>query len=61
MKFSSGRMALLLVMLLALLTPSHLQAKKLFQKAAKRQLKHYLVEVCDWIESKPRSSLSPAD
>ena len=51
MKRSSGRMALLLVMLLAVLMPGQLQAKKLFQKAAKRQLKHYLVEVCDWIES----------
>ena len=48
--FSAGRV-LLLVLLLAVAMPGQLQAKKLFRKAAKKQLKHYLVEVCDWIES----------
>jgi len=32
--------------------PVQLQAKKLFRKAAKKQLKHTLVEICDWIETR---------
>ena len=32
--------------------PGLLQAKKLFRKAAKKELKHYLVEICDWIEAR---------
>ena len=51
MKCSSARRRLLLVLLLVLAMPVQLQAKKLFQKAAKRQLKLYLVEICDWIET----------
>lgn len=42
---------LLLVLLLAVAMPAQLQAKKLFRKAAKKQLKHTLVEICDWIET----------
>ena len=48
--FSASRL-LLLVLLLALAMPAQLQAKKLFRKAAKKQLKHTLVEICDWIET----------
>ncbi len=40
-------------MVLALLVPVHLQAKKLFRKAAKKYFKQYLAEICDWIESAP--------
>lgn len=42
---------LLLFLLLILAMPVQLQAKKLFRKAAKKQLKLYLVEICDWIET----------
>ncbi len=45
------RRVLLLVLLLAVAMPAQLQAKKLFRKAAKKQLKHTLVEICDWIET----------
>ena len=48
--FSASRL-LLLVLLLALAMPAQLQAKKLFRKAAKKQLEHTLVEICDWIET----------
>ena len=51
MQYSSARRVLLIGLFLVLAMPSQLQAKKLFRKAAKRQLKHYLVEICDWIES----------
>ncbi|MDE2666372.1 MAG: hypothetical protein OXI69_09485 [Acidobacteriota bacterium] len=51
MKCFSARRLLLLVLLLAVAMPAQLQAKKLFRKAAKKQLKHYLVEICDWIET----------
>ena len=51
MKHFSARRLLLLVLLLAVAMPAQLQAKKLFRKAAKKQLKHYLVEICDWIET----------
>lgn len=51
MKSSSARRVFLLFLLLAVAMPGQLQARKLFQKAAKKQMKHYLVEVCDWIET----------
>lgn len=51
MKYFSARRLLLLVLLLAVAMPVQLQAKKLFRKAAKKQLKHTLVEICDWIEA----------
>ena len=51
MKCFSARRLLLLVLLLAVAMPVQLQAKKLFRKAAKKQLKHTLVEICDWIEA----------
>ena len=56
---SAGRL-FLLVLLLALAMPGTLQAKKLFRKAAKKQLKHYLVEVCDWIEAQATAESEPA-
>ncbi len=49
--FSPSRL-LLPVLLLAIAMPVQLQAKKLFRKAAKKQLKHTLVEICDWIETR---------
>lgn len=51
MKCFSARRLLLLVLVLAVAMPAQLQAKKLFRKAAKKQLKHTLVEICDWIET----------
>lgn len=51
MKCFSARL-LLPVLLLAVAMPVQLQAKKLFRKAAKKQLKHTLVEICDWIETR---------
>ncbi len=51
MQKSSWKIVLLVVVALALLAPSQLQAKKLFRKAAKKQLRQYLAEICDWIES----------
>lgn len=52
MKCFSARRLLPLVLLLAVAMPVQLQAKKLFRKAAKKQLKHTLVEICDWIETR---------
>lgn len=52
MKRFSARRLFLLVLLLAVAMPAQLQAKKLFRKAAKKQLKHTLVEICDWIETR---------
>ena len=51
MRCFSARRLLLPVLLLAVAMPVQLQAKKLFRKAAKKQLKHTLVEICDWIET----------
>ncbi|MDE2963587.1 MAG: hypothetical protein OXU26_06725, partial [Acidobacteriota bacterium] len=51
MKCFSARKLFLLILLLAVAMPAQLQAKKLFRKAAKKQLKHTLVEICDWIET----------
>ena len=51
MRCFSARRLFLPVLLLAVAMPVQLQAKKLFRKAAKKQLKHTLVEICDWIET----------
>jgi len=39
------------VLVLSILVSNEVQAKSLFGKDAKKQLKEYLTEICDWIES----------
>jgi len=39
------------LLVLSILVSNEVQAKSLFGKDAKKQLKEYLTEICDWIES----------